>query len=76
LFTGREVVLYLERGGKCFGETGKEAVSSARQAGAAGPDVVVKQDKVVARDFGTSDEMYVEHAFRLPLSVSRGTDQG
>ena len=38
----------------------KEAVSSALQAGAVDPEVVVKQDKVVSRAFGTSDEMYVE----------------
>lgn len=57
----RKSFLYLEEAEKyALEKARKEAVASALRAGAADPEVVVKQDKVVSRAFGTSDEMYVE----------------
>ncbi|MGD0622730.1 MAG: hydantoinase/oxoprolinase family protein [Thermacetogeniaceae bacterium] len=57
----RKSFLYLEEAENyALEKARKEVVSSALRAGAADPEVVVKQDKVVSRAFGTSDEMYVE----------------
>ena len=57
----RKAFLYLEEAETYAVEKArKEAVENALRAGAADPEVMVKQDKVVSRAFGNNDEMYVE----------------
>lgn len=57
----RKAFLYLEEAETYAVEKArKEAVKNALRAGAADPEVMVKQDKVVSRAFGNNDEMYVE----------------
>ncbi len=57
----RKAFVYLEEAESyALEKARKEAVQNALRAGAADPEVMVKQDKIVSHVFGSNDEMYLE----------------